>query len=157
MVPELAGVSKAAHVKDKLIEMTHLAETCTAVPWRLLWKEAVIGREDTLCTACWPMSASSTLPASRRRLRVSPGSGGGVVGTTPSEKDFELPDGIGDLLKKYLKGAAGTTWEERVRCLRLIENITMGTGAVAFFTESIHGAGSPQAQRIMIGRYAAWK
>ena len=41
-----------------------------------------------------------------------------------------------------------------MRCTRLIENITMGTGAVAFFTESIHGAGSPQAQRIMISRYS---
>lgn len=30
----------------------------------------------------------------------------------------------------------------------------MGTGAVGFFTESIHGAGSPQAQRVMITRYA---
>jgi len=36
----------------------------------------------------------------------------------------------------------------------LIENITMGTGAVAFFTESIHGAGSPQAQKVMISRYS---
>jgi 4-hydroxybutyryl-CoA dehydratase/vinylacetyl-CoA-Delta-isomerase len=30
----------------------------------------------------------------------------------------------------------------------------MGTGAVAYFTESIHGAGSPQAQKVMIQRYA---
>jgi 4-hydroxybutyryl-CoA dehydratase/vinylacetyl-CoA-Delta-isomerase len=30
----------------------------------------------------------------------------------------------------------------------------MGTGAVAFFTESIHGAGSPQAQKVMISRYS---
>jgi 4-hydroxybutyryl-CoA dehydratase/vinylacetyl-CoA-Delta-isomerase len=41
-----------------------------------------------------------------------------------------------------------------MRCIRLIENITMGTGAVAYFTESIHGAGSPQAQKVMIQRYA---
>ncbi|PQP33433.1 4-hydroxybutyryl-CoA dehydratase, partial [Desulfobacteraceae bacterium SEEP-SAG9] len=34
----------------------------------------------------------------------------------------------------------------------LIENITLGTGAVGYLTESMHGAGSPQAQRIMISR-----
>ncbi|NLC85085.1 MAG: 4-hydroxybutyryl-CoA dehydratase, partial [Ruminococcaceae bacterium] len=31
-------------------------------------------------------------------------------------------------------------------------NITLGTAAVGYRTESMHGAGSPQAQRIMISR-----
>ena len=39
-----------------------------------------------------------------------------------------------------------------MRILRLIENITLGTAAVGYLTESMHGAGSPQAQRIMISR-----
>jgi len=38
--------------------------------------------------------------------------------------------------------------------LRLIENLTMGRGAVAYLTESMHGAGSPQAQRVLISRLA---
>ena len=41
-----------------------------------------------------------------------------------------------------------------MRLLRLVENITLGTGAVSYLTESIHGAGSPQAQKIMITRLA---
>jgi 4-hydroxybutyryl-CoA dehydratase/vinylacetyl-CoA-Delta-isomerase len=36
--------------------------------------------------------------------------------------------------------------------LPLIENRTLGTAAVGYRTESMHGAGSPQAQRIMISR-----
>jgi 4-hydroxybutyryl-CoA dehydratase/vinylacetyl-CoA-Delta-isomerase len=36
--------------------------------------------------------------------------------------------------------------------LRLIENLSVGLGAIAYRTESMHGAGSPQAQRIMIAR-----
>jgi len=39
-----------------------------------------------------------------------------------------------------------------MRILRLIENLTLGTAAVGYLTESMHGAGSPQAQRIMISR-----
>lgn len=39
-----------------------------------------------------------------------------------------------------------------MRILRLIENLCLGTGAVGYLTESMHGAGSPQAQRIMIAR-----
>jgi 4-hydroxybutyryl-CoA dehydratase / vinylacetyl-CoA-Delta-isomerase len=36
--------------------------------------------------------------------------------------------------------------------LRLIENMTIGRNAVGYLTESLHGAGSPQAQRIQIAR-----
>jgi 4-hydroxybutyryl-CoA dehydratase/vinylacetyl-CoA-Delta-isomerase len=42
--------------------------------------------------------------------------------------------------------------ENRLRVLRLVENLTLGTAAVGYRTESMHGAGSPQAQRIMIAR-----
>ena len=42
--------------------------------------------------------------------------------------------------------------EDRMRVLRLIENMTLGRNAVGYLTESMHGAGSPQAQRIQIGR-----
>jgi 4-hydroxybutyryl-CoA dehydratase/vinylacetyl-CoA-Delta-isomerase len=39
-----------------------------------------------------------------------------------------------------------------MRVLRFIENIALGAAAVGYRTESMHGAGSPQAQRIMIAR-----
>jgi 4-hydroxybutyryl-CoA dehydratase / vinylacetyl-CoA-Delta-isomerase len=42
--------------------------------------------------------------------------------------------------------------EDRARVLRLIENMTLGRNAVGYLTESMHGAGSPQAQRIQIAR-----
>jgi 4-hydroxybutyryl-CoA dehydratase/vinylacetyl-CoA-Delta-isomerase len=44
--------------------------------------------------------------------------------------------------------------EDRLKIMRLIENLTLGTAAVGYKTESMHGAGSPQAQRIMIARQA---
>ena len=71
--------------------------------------------------------------------------------TMPSEKDFRSPI-TGPLLEKYLKGKKGVSTENRVRILRLIENMTMGRNAVGYLTESMHGAGSPQAQRIQIAR-----
>ena len=42
--------------------------------------------------------------------------------------------------------------EDRMKVLRLIENMTLGRNAVGYLTESLHGAGSPQAQRIQIAR-----
>jgi 4-hydroxybutyryl-CoA dehydratase/vinylacetyl-CoA-Delta-isomerase len=55
-------------------------------------------------------------------------------------------------LKKYLKGRKEVNTEDRLKILRLIENMTLGRNAVAYLTESLHGAGSPQAQRIQIAR-----
>ena len=42
--------------------------------------------------------------------------------------------------------------EDRQRVMRFLENICLGAAAVGYRTESMHGAGSPQAQRIMISR-----
>ena len=78
---------------------------------------------------------------------------GRIMVTMPSEKDAENP-AIGKYVEKYLKGGKGVPVEHRMRILRLIENICLGTGAVCYLTESMHGAGSPQAQKIMIGRTA---
>ena len=55
-------------------------------------------------------------------------------------------------MEKYLAGKKGIEVENRMRILRLIENMTMGRNAVGYLTESMHGAGSPQAQRIQIAR-----
>jgi 4-hydroxybutyryl-CoA dehydratase / vinylacetyl-CoA-Delta-isomerase len=76
---------------------------------------------------------------------------GGLVVTLPSARDYEHEE-LGPLLEKYLKGRADVPTEHRMRILRLIENMTLGRNAVGYLTESLHGAGSPQAQRIQIYR-----
>ena len=76
---------------------------------------------------------------------------GGLVATLPSEKDFESAE-TGPILRKYLRGRDGVEVEHRIRVLRLIENMTLGRNAVGYLTESMHGAGSPQAQRVQIAR-----
>ena len=76
---------------------------------------------------------------------------GGLMVTLPSEADMKHPE-AGPLIEKYLQGRADIPTENRVRILRLIENMTLGRNAVGYLTESMHGAGSPQAQRIQIGR-----
>jgi 4-hydroxybutyryl-CoA dehydratase/vinylacetyl-CoA-Delta-isomerase len=76
---------------------------------------------------------------------------GGLVVTLPSEQDLKHPK-VGELIRKYLKGRDDIPTEDRIRILRLIENMTLGRNAVGYLTESMHGAGSPQAQRIQIAR-----
>ena len=76
---------------------------------------------------------------------------GGLMVTQPSEQDLRHPE-IGHYVEKYFRGVASVPTEHRLRIMRLIENITLGTAAVGYRTESMHGAGSPQAQRVMIAR-----
>ena len=71
----------------------------------------------------------------------------------PSEADLNSKD-VGPLIEKYLTTCEGLCAEDRYKVLRFIENLTMGVASVSYRTESMHGAGSPQAQRIMISRQA---
>ena len=73
------------------------------------------------------------------------------MATLPSEADFRNAT-TGPLLEKYLAGRTGVPTENRLRAARLIENMTLGRNAVGYLTESLHGAGSPQAQRVQIRR-----
>jgi 4-hydroxybutyryl-CoA dehydratase/vinylacetyl-CoA-Delta-isomerase len=75
---------------------------------------------------------------------------GGLVGTLPSGKDLKHSE-VGKYVEKYLRGVAGVPTEDRMRMTRLIENMVLG---VSYLVESMHGAGSPQAQRIVIFRQA---
>ncbi len=72
---------------------------------------------------------------------------GGFIATLPSEYDLENED-VGHLVKKYFSVVEGIPTEQRIKIARMIEAMTSGTALV----ESMHGAGSPQAQRIMILR-----
>jgi 4-hydroxybutyryl-CoA dehydratase/vinylacetyl-CoA-Delta-isomerase len=78
---------------------------------------------------------------------------GGLLVTLPSREDFNNTE-VGPHLEKYLRGVEQYPTEERRRMLRLLENLTLGPGAVGYLAESMHGAGSPQAQRIMLAQLA---
>lgn len=146
------GVPKANHIKDKIIEMIHLNETlyscgiaCSAEGQPT---QAGNYQIDLLLANVCKQNVTR-LPYEIARLAED--IAGGLMVTMPSSQDLQDPY-LGQYVRKYLQGAKGTDTENRMRILRLIENITLGTAAVGYRTESMHGAGSPQAQRIMIAR-----
>ena len=151
-IAEMNGVEKASHIKDKLVQMSHLNETIYATGIAsshqgYKTKSGCFQCDDMLSNVC--KHHVTKMPF--EMAQISQDLAGGFVSTLPSEKDLNHPE-IGKLLHKYLKGSNRFTTEERIRILRLIENMTMGRNAVGYLTESVHGAGSPQAQRIQIGR-----
>jgi 4-hydroxybutyryl-CoA dehydratase/vinylacetyl-CoA-Delta-isomerase len=151
-IADYNGVEKASHVRDKLVQMTHLNETIysTGIASSFQAKRTKSGcflNDDMIANVC--KHHVTQMPYEIGRLAQD--LAGGLMVTLPSEKDLESPE-TGELLRKYLKGREGVPTEDRMRILRLIENMTLGRNAVGYLTESMHGAGSPQAQRIQIGR-----
>ena len=149
---EYNGADKASHIKDKLVQMTHLNETMYAAGIASSHqaqptKSGAYLNDDMLANVC--KHHVTKMPFEMGRLAQD--LAGGLVSTAPSEKELRHPE-LGALLDKYLRGRADVPTEARIRILRLIENMTMGRNAVGYLTESLHGAGSPQAQRIQIGR-----
>ncbi len=146
------GVPKVSHIKDKLIEMTHLNETlyCCGIACSAEGTPTESGNyiiDLLLANVCKQNVTRFPYEIARLAEDIA----GGLMVTAPSEKDLKDPV-IGGYVDKYLKGVEGVSTENRLRILRLIENLTLGTAAVGYRTESLHGAGSPQAQRIMISR-----
>ncbi|MGM0216633.1 4-hydroxyphenylacetate 3-hydroxylase family protein [Enterococcus sp. AZ109] len=151
---EYNGVQKASHIKDKLIEMNHLNETIYScgIACSCQGKKLPAGNYyvDTLLANVCKQNVTR-FPYEITRLAED--IAGGLMVTLPSEMDYNNPE-LRAYIDKYLKGVDEISTEDRMRILRLIENITLGTAAVGYRTESMHGAGSPQAQRIMIARQA---
>ncbi len=151
-VAEMNGVDGASHVKDKLVEMTHLNETIYGTGIAASYqghatKSGAYICDDMLANVCKHHVTKMPYEIGR----IAQDLAGGLMVTMPSEQELNHPE-IGKLIHKYLKGRDDFSTEERLRVLRLIENMTLGRNAVGYLTESMHGAGSPQAQRIEIGR-----
>jgi len=150
------GAAKASHIKDKLIEMIHLNETLFSCGIAC----SAQGHQTASGTYLIDLLLANVCKQNVTRFpyeiaRLAEDIAGGLMVTMASEKDLRHPE-IGRIVEKYLKGIASVSTENRCRILRLIENVTLGTAAVGYRTESMHGAGSPQAQRIMISRQATW-
>jgi len=154
LISEYNGTDKASHVKDKLVEMTHLNETlyscgiaCSSLGFQ---REAGNYEMDMLLANVCKQNVTR-FPYEIGRLAED--IAGGIICTMPSEADLKSKE-IGPLIEKYLTTCEGISAEDRYKVLRFIENLTMGVASVSYRTESLHGAGSPATQRIVIHRLA---
>ena len=151
-IADYNGVPKASHIRDKLVEMAHLNETIygAGIAASHESKPTAAGSyqpDDLLANVC--KHNVTRFPYELARLAQD--LAGGLMATLPSDAEFQGAI-TGPILRKYLATRPGASVDNRRRILRLIENMTMGRNAVGYLTESMHGAGSPQAQRVQIMR-----
>jgi 4-hydroxybutyryl-CoA dehydratase/vinylacetyl-CoA-Delta-isomerase len=148
LAAQYQGTLDASHIKDKLVEMLHLAETVYSgsVACSAMGSKTKSGAyyPDPLLANCTKHNITRFI---YDISRLAHDIGGGIMATLPFDKDLKSPV-VGKYVKKYMKGVEGVSTETRMKILRLLENMTGGTALV----ESMHGAGSPQSQRIMYQR-----
>ncbi|MEE2637543.1 MAG: 4-hydroxyphenylacetate 3-hydroxylase N-terminal domain-containing protein [Acidobacteriota bacterium] len=143
---KVLGTEKNAVVRDKLVEMIHMNETTYA---------SAIGASamgyPLPCGAYMvdPMMANTVKQNITRNTyqigRLSHDLAGGFLATMPGGRSFENPE-IAEDGEKYSRANPEYEAKDRIKLGRYIENMT----SVTTLVEAMHGAGSPQAQRIVM-------
>jgi 4-hydroxybutyryl-CoA dehydratase/vinylacetyl-CoA-Delta-isomerase len=146
---EYNGTDKAGHLKQKIIDMVHRAETLYGCSLAASYEgqkqpSGTYFIDTVLANASKIHEGKEMSEATRLMVDVC----GGYVADLPSDRDVENPD-IGHLVKKYLKGKQDVPVENRIKMFRLVEKMAMES---ADTISDIHGGGSPEAHRVTILR-----
>ncbi|MCX4242247.1 4-hydroxyphenylacetate 3-hydroxylase N-terminal domain-containing protein [Paraliomyxa miuraensis] len=151
LLTRLHGVERASHVRDKLVEMAHLTETVHGLGLGASSKSTQHGSgvwqvDPVLANVC--KHNVTRLPY--EIVRLAEDLAGGLMATMPSLADLRHP-----VIGEALRTVVGS--DERALALRLVESMSYGAGSVPLRIECMHGAGSPQAQRIVLERAVDWE
>ena len=146
---DLNGTQKVSHLKQKVVDMIHRSETLYGCSLAASYEgrrqpSGTYFIDTVLANASKIHEGREMAEATRLMIDIA----GGFVADLPSDRDIQNPE-IGGLLKKYLKGAEGTSVEDRIKMYRLVEKMAMES---ADTISDIHGGGSPEAHRVTILR-----
>ena len=152
LMADINGISKAAHVRDKMIWLISYAETLRA----LTEMAAIRGKADE--HGIFAPDALTTNMAKyhfahhyHEALQHVQDIAGGMLVTGPGVEDFASPE-TGDLLRKYLGGRAGVDGEVRTRAMNMVSDLTTGDFGGYHAVLAIHAEGSLEAEKLMISR-----
>lgn len=147
---DMNGYAKASHIKSKINEMIHLTETLYACSIACSAEGVQLPSGQYFVNMLLANVSKHNVTRYIYEIdRLAQDIAGGFIATLPSQADLESPE-VGKYVEKYFKGVDGVSTADRMRVARLIEVMTGGTALV----ESMHGAGSPQAQEVMYSKLA---
>jgi len=152
LAAEYNGIEKASHVRAKLTEFMTTAELVHACGLAAALKGQVMSSgtymPDLVYANVGKYYAGTTL---HHEIELLQDIAGGLVVTMPSEEDYCSPE-LGPALRKYLAGPASVAVDDRVRCFRLVEDVSASRFAGLLMVAGVHGGGSPEAERLAIYR-----
>lgn len=148
-IAEYNGVLNTSHIRSKITDMIKMSEVmygcCLAASAEAKKTDSGVYFVDPVLANIAKLYESVNLPEMTRLLIDI---AGGLVATMPSEKDLNSPE-VGHFIKKYLKGVANVSTEDRMRMFRLIETLGFQSRDVV---SNIMGGGSPEAHKITLLR-----
>jgi 4-hydroxybutyryl-CoA dehydratase / vinylacetyl-CoA-Delta-isomerase len=152
LVADYNGIQKAHHVHDKLTEFMVTAEVVHACGLAASMKGQPMTSgtylPDLVYANVGKYYAGTNL---HHEMELLQDLAGGLVVTMPAEEDYQSQE-MGGYLRKYLAGPADVAVDDRVRCFRLIEDMTASKFAGLLMVAGVHGGGSPEAERLAIYR-----
>lgn len=149
---EYNGTANVSHIREKITDMIMYNEmmySCgIAACVKSKWYDSVGMIPDMLLGNNTKYITSKVV---YELVRLAEDITGGIITTLPSEKEFKNPE-ISPYLNRFYKGAKGASAENKVRIVRLIENLTYGAGALCH--SAAHGGGSGQACKLSMYEFA---
>ena len=152
LMADMNGISRAAHVRDKLTALIAYAETLRA----LVESSALRGTPDDAGVfvpdpLIVNIAKSPFAHGYHHALQQVQDLAGGLLVTAPSGADFASAD-VGPLLNSLLGGRAGVDGEARIRALNMVSDLTTREFGGYHAVLAIHAEGSLEAEKMMISR-----
>jgi aromatic ring hydroxylase len=152
LVAEQNGVANVPHIRDKITEMIRIE--------RAVWACGLAGSlesrphasgyqipDPVLTNAGKNICMEGHYLAARNLLEIA----GGSPMTAPYVEDIMSPE-LRPYIEKYYRGADPEGAIERLRVMKLIRDLVASEYGGYWYTEIIHGSGSPAAEKIQMYR-----
>jgi 4-hydroxybutyryl-CoA dehydratase/vinylacetyl-CoA-Delta-isomerase len=151
-IAELNGTQNVSHIRDKIAQLIKLERSIWALGVAASVESTTVEPgfqvpDPVLTNAGKHMCMEGHFLATRLLLEIA----GGAVTTAPLTEDAEA-DGVGPLIKKYLRGADPESAWERLNVFKLIRDLAASEYSGYWNTEIIHGSGSPAAEILAMYR-----
>jgi 4-hydroxybutyryl-CoA dehydratase/vinylacetyl-CoA-Delta-isomerase len=143
LIADYNGVGNAPHIWDNMCELVISAE----IVYSLALAAAVEGwkhESGVYFPKALPVSAGKVYSAQKlgQERFFMQDAAGGLVATMASEEDYRNPI-TGKYMEKYYKGREGVPTENRMRAMKLIEDLTASEFAGWYHAMAISGGGPP--------------
>ena len=150
MMAKFNGIRDKGHVREKLLELIMVAEMVYACGYTASMKgertPSGIWKPNFVYSNLGKYYSGTHLG---RETEIVQDITGGLIVTMPSDADYENPE-THDYIEKYLKGPDMYSTEDRIRAIRLMEDMAGSHYSAMWMTAGVIGAGSPEAQKIGI-------
>jgi len=142
------GIDKAAHIQEKLFEITMLADSLdafiAAAADTCEIRDGVAVPNESITNIGKYMFASKYHELIKHVQDIA----GGILVTAPWERDYENEE-LAGAFSKYLSAGDKSTADQRLRLLNLVRDLTADAYGGKMMVTTLHAEGSMAAQKMM--------